>query len=135
MVLSSCARYYQTSNVKSSSFIPDRVRFDLYNDDFEYVGEVEISYDSRRYLGIFSHLDSLNHQTVPPREIENVNIAGVTDIAVNRYMRRAAVKVIEQFPLADYYVPLYSKKTTQQMFLGRRVNEKMVIRAYKLKSD
>ncbi len=107
----------------------------MYADDFELMGEVEISYESRRYLGFLNYVDKINGQDVPVREIERVNINGLTDIPVDRFMRRAAVKVIEQFPDADYYIPHYSKITIHQMFLGRRINEKMVIRAYKLKYD
>ncbi|MCB0804946.1 MAG: hypothetical protein KDC05_04055 [Bacteroidales bacterium] len=135
VLISSCASLTRTSKVKSTSMTPDYVRFDLYNDDFELLGEVEISYDARKYLGIFNYLDSLNNEYVEPRIIEKVNIEGMYDISLNKFMKRAAVKVIEEFPGADYYVPLYSKMTVQQMFLGRRYNEKMIIRAYKLKQE
>ena len=135
LMISACASLNKTSRVKSTSMVPDRVRFDLYNDDFMLLGEVEISYDARRYFGIFRYLDSLNNQYVEPRVIERVRISGMTDIPLNRFLERAAVKVIEQYPGADYYIPLYSKLTVEQMFLGRRYNEKMIIRAYKLKEE
>lgn len=135
LIISSCSSYKYTSNIKSSSFVPDKVRLELYNDDFKELGEVEISYDARRYFGIFNFLDSLNKEIVPPRQIESVKIAGVTDLSVNKYMRRAAVKAVETFPNADYFVPVYSKSTVLQMFLGKRTSEKMIIRAYELKDE
>lgn len=132
-ILTSCSGLYKFSNIKTTSFTPDRVRLNLENKDFEFLGEMEISYASRTYLGFINLLDSLNSEVVPPRIVEKVQVSGFSDIRMNDHLKRAAVKVVNQYPTADYYLPLYSRKTVEQMFMGKRTHVKMLVKVYKLK--
>jgi hypothetical protein len=132
-ILTSCSGLYKFSNIKTTSFTPDRVRLNLENKDFEFLGEMEISYASRTYLGFINLLDSLNNEVPPQRVVEKVQVSGFSDIRMNDRLKRAAIKVVNQYPTADYYLPLYSRKTVEQMFMGKRTYEKMLVKVYKLK--
>lgn len=134
-IMSSCTGLYQSTRVPATSFSPDFVRLDIKLNDFELLGETEISYASRHYLGIINILDVVNDSIVNIRDIESVNFVGEKDMAISPYMRRAAVKVVEEYPAADYYMPVYSKRRVEKMFLGRKVSEKMIIKVYNLKDE
>jgi len=118
----------------ATSFTPQVVRLDLTMDQFEYLGETEISVTSKTYFGVFRRIESINGL---PKEMRNKKIAvfyGNKDIPVNGIIKRAAYKVIEDFPNADYYVPVSYQKDVNRMFLGNTKTLKMKIKAYKFKN-
>lgn len=133
VILSSCGVQYEATRVKSTSMTPDVVRLDLDLSNFELLGETEISVGYRTYLGFISSLDSVNHQAYNRRMVQKVTLKGHKDFCLPRYLDRAAYKVIEEYPGADYYVPMYTHKNILRMFLGRQTERAMVIKAYKFK--
>ena len=87
----------------ATSFTPGIVKLELTMDQFEYLGETEISVSQKTYMGIFTKLDSINGI---PKDIRNKKFTkfyGNQDIPVTGILQRAAYKVIEDFPDADYY--------------------------------
>lgn len=133
LLLASCGGMYNYSTVKSTSFSPDFVRLDLKVQDFEYLGETTISADYRFYLGIFRNIDSINGKPYLQRNVEEVTLAGIRDIPMSVIMKRAAYKVLDEYPGADFYVAANKRKEIQQMFMGQIVKETITIKAYKLK--
>ncbi len=133
IVLSSCASVHQTTDTPGMSFIPDITRFEMGFADLEYLGEVEISYQSRRYLGLFRHLDSVNDEIVSVRHTERVSFSGKMGFKMNNYLEMAAVKAVENYPEADFFVPVYKITTVEKMFMGRIYREKMLLKAYRFK--
>jgi len=118
----------------ATSFTPQIVRLDLTMDQFEYLGETEISVTSKTYFCMFRKIESINGL---PKELRNKKITvfyGNKDIPVNGIMKRAAYKVIEDFPNADYYVPVSYQEEVNRMFLGNTKTIKMKIKAYKFKN-
>lgn len=118
----------------ATSFAPNIVKLDLTMDQFEYLGETEISVQQKTYIGIFTKIDSINGL---PKDIHNKKFTkfyGNRDIPVQGIMKRAAYKVIEEFPNADYYVPVNYQKNVSRMFLGSYKTKTMKIKAYKLKN-
>lgn len=130
---SSCGTWYEQSKVRSASLVPDVVRLDINIDQMELLGEQSISVDYRTYLGFIHALDSINHVAYDRRNIDKVVFKGPKDFILPRYLDRAASKILEAFPNADYYVPMYSTCKENRMFLGRRTKQSMVIKAYRLK--
>jgi len=118
----------------ATSFAPGIVKLELTMEQFEYLGETEISVNHKTYLGIFSRLDSINGLPKEPHNKKFVKFFGNHDIPVKGKMKRAAYKVIEEFPNADYYIPVNYQKNVTRMFLGSSKTQKMTIKAYKLKN-
>jgi hypothetical protein len=117
----------------ATSFSPQIVRLDLTLDQFEYLGETEISVKQKTYLGIFTILDSINGEPNDFRNKKFTQFYGNKDIPIKGVMKRAAYKVIEDFPDADYYIPVNYQKNVYRMFLGSRKTKIMTIKAYKFR--
>lgn len=135
LLLSSCSiGRFTHQNSKATSFAPDEVRLELTMDDFDYLGDVQISISQKTYFGIFSKLDTINGVFNDNRHYKKfVKLKGTQDFPIKGRLKRAAYKVVEQYPDADYFVPVSSYKEVQRMFLGSRKTKTMTIRAYKLK--
>jgi len=119
----------------ATSFAPNIVKLELTMEQFEYLGETEISVKQRTYMGMFTKLDSINGL---PKDIRNKKFTefyGNKDIPVKGIMKRAAYKVIEDFPDADYYIPVNHQMNTFRMFMGSYKTRTMKIKAYKLKTN
>lgn len=133
LLLASCGVQYDYTKVKSTSLTPDVVRLNMNLENFEPLGETEISVNFRTYLGFITCLDSINNIAYERRVVNKVVLKGHKDFNLHRYLDRATNKVIREFPEADYYVPMYTSRQVLKMFLGRSTRETMVIKAYKLK--
>lgn len=133
LLLASCGVQYNYNRVKSTSLTPDVVRLNLDLENFELLGETKISVNYRTYLGFITSLDSINDRAYNRRAIDKVAFKGFKDFRIPRYLKKAAYKVIEAYPDADYYVPAYTHTSILKLFLGRSTEREMVIKAYKLK--
>lgn len=129
----SCGVQYESTRVKSVSMTPDVVRLDLDLSNFELLGETEVSVDYRTYLGFIRCLDSVNHEAYNRRIVNKVRLKGHKDFSLPRSLNRAVYKVVEAYPAADYYVPMFTQKKIMKMFLGRQTEQTVVIKAYQLK--
>lgn len=130
---SSCAGLYDYSKVNGSSFVPEEVRLNMNMNDFELLGTTSVSVSYRNYLGVFTYIDELNGEKYDRRNVKKVNWYGYHKFPVRGRINKATYKVLEQYPQADYYVPMYADRQVMRMTLGKRVSQQLVIKAYKLK--
>jgi hypothetical protein len=133
LFLSSCSGLYHYQKVGTTSFSPDHVRLNMNLDDMELLGSTTVSVTSRTYLGIFKTIDTINDVKYNFREVKKVKLAGRKSIALSGDLRKAAYKVVEEYPDADFYVPVYSQRQIRRLFLGKKQTVSAVIKAFKLK--
>lgn len=129
----SCSGLQQMSDVQSTSFTPNYVRVDANINDYELLGETTVSVESRIYLGVIKKIDEINDVQYNFRNIKIVQLEGNTNIKLKGDINKALYKVVEEYPNADYYVPVVKKTDIERMFLGKYVKESIVIKAYKLR--
>jgi len=138
LVCASCTLTRKT--VPATSFTPDIVRLELTMDQFQYLGETEISTTYRIYLGVFYKLDAINevkHERRAAYDIKKATFYGNHDLtcALKKCsMKQAAYKLVEEFPNADYFIPVNHQKKTFRVFGGKYVTETIKVKAYKFKN-
>ena len=132
MLMSSCIGTYNTKSSRTASFYPNLVWYELTSDDMELLGEMEISISYRRYLGIFRVFDKINGEDVNRRVINTVSLYGDKNVPLSPILKRALYEVHIQYPEADFLIPAFETEQKETMFLGRRVEKRAKIRAYKL---
>lgn len=130
---SSCSGLRQVSGVQSTSFAPDCVRVEANINDYTQLGETTVTVESRRYLGIIKKIDKINGIDYDFRDVKIVELEGRNNIKLDGDIEKALYKVVEEYPNADYYVPVMKKTEVERMFLGRYIKESVVLKAYKLK--
>ena len=123
LCLSSC------SVVRQSTYSPRAVQYNLCMADFEYLGETEISVEYRTYLGVFRSIDVVNGEKYDGKKTVYTKLSGCTSLMLNR----AAYKVWEEYPDADYLVVSRSQRSTERLLLGGEVKISAKVKAYKLK--
>ncbi|MBQ8223686.1 MAG: hypothetical protein IJZ87_10175 [Bacteroidales bacterium] len=130
---SSCSGLRQVSGVQSASFAPDYVRVEANINDYTQLGETTVSIEYREYLGFINKIDKVNGEYYNFRDVKIVELEGETNIKLNGDIKMALYKVVEEYPNADYYVPVMKQSEVERMFLGKFVKESVTIKAYKLK--
>lgn len=133
LLMVSCSSTRQYSNMRTTSLTPDYVRLNMDLNDMQFLGQTTLTVETRTYFGIFKCTDYVNGIKYDYRKVSKVTLAGKSDIKLSGDMKKAAYKVLEEYPDADYYVPIYEKQDKDQMFLGNHKVKTLVIRAYKLK--
>lgn len=121
------------SGVQTTSFVPDYVRVEANINDYEQLGETTITVESRRYLGFINKIDKINDEDYNFRDVKIVELEGKTNIRLTGDIKKALYKVVEEYPNADYYVPVMKKTEVDRMFLGKYVKKSVTIKAYVLK--
>lgn len=129
---SSCSGLQQVSGVQSTSFVPDYVRVDANINDYVQLGETTVSVESREYLGFIDKIDKVNGEDYNFRDIKIIELEGRTNIKLNGNIKMALYKVVEEFPGADYYVPVMKRTEIERMFMGKYIKETVTLKAYKL---
>jgi hypothetical protein len=125
-LLNSCGTVTKTST--RNSFSPDKVELQLHMSDLQYLGETEVSVSYRTYLGLFTSIDRVNGEEYTST---NVKITKFNQsILRDRKLDKAAYKVIEEYPTADYFQVVYKKKEIDRLFLGTEVTYTARIQAY-----
>lgn len=130
---SSCSGLRQMSGVQTTSFVPDYVRVEANINDYEQLGETTITVESRQYLGFINKIDKINDEDYNFRDVKIVELEGKTNIRLTGDIKKALYKVVEEYPNADYYVPVMKKTEVDRMFLGKYVKKSVTIKAYVLK--
>lgn len=123
LCLSSC------SVVRQSTYSPRAVEHNLCMKDFEYLGETELSVEYRTYLGVFRSIDVINGEKYDGQRVVHTKLPGCAPLVLNR----AAYKVWEEYPEADYLVVSRTQKSTERLLLGAEVKTSARVKAYKLK--
>lgn len=98
-------------------------------DDLEYLGETEISVSYSTYLYLFSSVSTVNGEVYSKGNNSIVSINGLND----HFLTKAAYKLVENFPRADYYQVVYQEQVKYKLFLGNEVVSKARVRAYSFK--
>ena len=133
VLFSSCSGLYSYKISQSASLTPDEVRLNLSMDDMNLLGETTISAKTSTYFGIFKSIDYINDEVYDFRKVTKVRLNGEKNINIPTDLDKAAYKVIDEYPTADYFVPVYYNEEVNRMFLGNTKTKTMVIKAYKLK--
>ncbi len=129
MVFASCS----TSRIAVSS--PDVTQLNITMDDLEYLGESEISIEYRKYLGIFRYVDLINGEVNDRQETKTLKIASdpLATFHFPDILNRAAYKLAEEYPTADYYRVVNTQKKANRLFLGGHYEVRAKVKAYRLK--
>ena len=128
----SCSGLRTFQKVQGVRTTPDIVRLEMNFDHMIPLGETTISIETRTYLGIFVQLDKVNGVDYDRRNQRTAWVKGDgLNFRLAGNLRKALVKVVDEYPTADYYVVTSSKVETNQMFLGKSQTKSMVVKAYR----
>lgn len=134
VILSACSIGQHTYNTaRTTDFSPDLVRLDLSLSDFEFLGEVKVNVAYRTYLKGIMAYETINGEPYNRRVSRHVSFVGKSPVFLSLPIRKATYKVIETYPDADYYVPVFTDKVTENLFLGSRIKEEVLFKVYKQK--
>jgi hypothetical protein len=133
LLLSSCASTNTSRSGRSSSFLPDMVRFDLTSNDVEFLGEMDISVNYSQYLGIIKIFELINNQEVSARTVNSMVIYGKRNVPLSPVLDRALYDVYIKYPNADFTIPVYVIEEQQNLFMGKKIKKTARIKAYKIK--
>jgi len=134
-LLSSCS-VKTTRQLRTATFMPNKVELRETLNDFEYLGEVEVEVSYSRYIGLFSVTHTINGE--PLSNSKNIIIFHGTKnlpITLDRHLNKAIFKAYKEYPDADILMPTLLTREKQQMFLGSKITKKAKIKAYKLKAS
>lgn len=123
------------SVTRNQTYAPATSQLNIQMSDLEYLGETEISVDYRTYLGFIRIIDKLNGTAYDGSEIKYTDLKNGDFLSSGLYGRldRAAFKVLEKFPDADYFVVVNQSKQKTRLFLGAEVSVTAKVRAYAFK--
>lgn len=130
---SSCSGLQQVSEVQSTSFAPTFVRVDANISDYVLLGETTVSVERKEYFGLIDKIDKINGEYYNFRDVKIVEFEGRNNIKLRGDIKKALYKVVEDYPEADYYVPVMKTTEVERLFLGKLIKESVTIKAYKLK--
>ncbi|MGN0190698.1 MAG: hypothetical protein ACI39U_03500 [Candidatus Cryptobacteroides sp.] len=127
-VISSC------SITSKSSFAPDCAQLNLSLDDMEYLGDVNVSVDYDRYIGIFKKVHKINDVDYDGKKIDRVKASIFKGgVAVDPMICYALPKVYEMYPDADYMVFVCESSHREILFLGSEISVSARLKVYKFK--
>ncbi|MCK4919401.1 MAG: hypothetical protein KAS71_00055 [Bacteroidales bacterium] len=133
IAFTSCTSSRTMKISRTASFYPDLVRMDISTSDLEFIGEKEISISISRYFGVIRIFEAINDKEVTNRMVNQVILLGDQNLPLGPALRRALYDVYIEFPDADFMIPSYVIEERENLFLGRKVMQKALIKAYKLK--
>ena len=129
VLVSSCGVVNQ-----KSSYQPQMAELQIPLDALEYLGDAQISIEYETNLLFFTQIITINGEDYD-RSIKNYGYFGGNSFmgGLGYNLDRAAYKVYEDYPEGQYFMVVRQAATTQNLFLGRVVSAKAVIRVYKFK--
>ena len=119
--------------MRTTTFMPDRVELRLSLDDFELLGEAEVSVTYNRYLGLITVLHEINDKEVAKRNINQIDTYGRTWLPIGPKLKRALYDAQIEIPKADIFVPVSIITEEQKMFGGSKVKKIMKVKAFRIK--
>lgn len=117
---------------EATLFNPDNIQLELTMDDLAYLGSAEISVSYDVYLGIITKIREVNGKAYNSFDKKSVDMNGIF-FNIDPGLSEAAVKVLEDYPEANYCQTVIKTTTTHKLFLGKEVEKTAIIRAYKFK--
>jgi hypothetical protein len=133
ILFSACSVTEVNKSSRSADFTPDIVEMHVTPDDYQYLGEMEVSVEHKRYFGIFKVMGNINGEPAKRRMQKSITLYGSQWMNVSDHLRRALFKVHQQYPEGDLVVPAYKISKKKKMFLGRRIKETLKVKIYKRK--
>jgi hypothetical protein len=133
MLVSSCASNYTSRSGRTSTFLPDLVRFDLTSADVEYLGEMDISVNYSQYLAFIKIFELINEKEVSARTVNTMAIYGNRNVPLSPTLNRALYDVYLKYPEADFTIPVYVIEEQHKLFMGKKIKKTARIKAYKIK--
>ena len=133
LLLNSCA-VTTKKDIRSASFLPHKVELHQTMDDFELLGEVDVSVEYSKYLLFFSMVNTINGE--PTSKSKNIIVfhgSSRLPISLDKHLNRAVYKAYKEYPNADFFMPTIISKEESKMFLGAKVKKEAKIQAYRLK--
>ena len=128
----SCSGLRTFQQAQGLSVTPDFVKLDMNFDNMTPLGETTISIETRTYLGFITVLDKVNGADYDRRNQRIAMLKGDgLNLRLAGNLRKALVKVLDEYPSADYYVVTSAKVETNQLFLGKEQTKSMTIKAYR----
>lgn len=122
------------SVTRNRTYAPATSQLNIQMNDLEYLGETEISVEYRTYLGFIRVIDTINGVAYDGVEINRTSLKNGNPIdGLYGRLDRAACKVLEQFPTADYFVVVNQNQHRVRLFLGSEVTVKARVKAYAFK--
>ena len=132
-LLSACTVGLHTYQTVGSKFDPKITRIEMNVSDLELLGEVKVSAQYRTYFGSICVFDKVNEDAFNIRITRQVHFVGNGEMNLSSAIQLASYKVIDQYPDADFYVPVLSERSIDGMFLGAITKEEVRFKVYKLK--
>jgi hypothetical protein len=134
--LSSCG-VTTTKLMRTGSFMPNDVRLNMTMDDFQYLGDAEVTAEYSKYFGFITVFKLINGKEVARRNSSIISLEGSGNfslsLTLNSKLRRALFDVHIKYPNADFIVPVNIITESEGMFLGNVVKQKIKVKAYKIK--
>lgn len=123
------------SITRKGVFSPSTTQLTLQMSDLEYLGESEITVEFRRYLGFITVIDTINGEAYTKEDIKKLPLYNSIHASSELYPKlgRAAYKLAEEYPDADYFILTSQTKERYQLFLGSHVSAKAKVKAYSFK--
>lgn len=123
------------SVTRTGTFAPAVTQLDIRMSDLEYLGQTEISVEYRTYVGFITVIDRINGELFTGEERCHVRFDSRcgAGLYLDGRLRLAACKALEEFPQADYFLPVNCTRSKTRLFLGGEVTEKAVVKAYSFK--
>jgi len=123
--------------MRTGTFMPNDVRLNMTLDDFQYLGDADVTAEYSKYFGFITVFKLINGKEVARRNQSIVNLEGngsfTLPLMLNKKLRRAMFDVHIKYPSADFLIPVYIITEKQGMFLGSIVKQKIKVKAYKIK--
>lgn len=132
LLSASCVSQRKVST-EAAAFRPNQVRLDLTMQDYQYLGDVTVSAEYTRYLGIFVKVRTINDEAYDPRNTSYTTINMDSRFKISKYLHQALYQVTTQYPGADYIIPASYKAEKRIMNGGRYVREEMTVKVFALK--
>ncbi len=124
MSMSSC-----TVRQKAVPLTPVNAQINFDMDDLEYIGDIVGETEQSYALGVIPYGGRKYHAGV----LLPQGGLGIL-LPNNRGVNNALYDALMQRPDADFVMPVAYERTTEQQFLGRRVNFTVRCKAYKIKN-
>ena len=132
--LGSCSVTDINKSSRSANFAPDLVKMQVTPDDYQLLGEVEVTSQYCRYFCIIKIMDHINGSKANRRVNKSMQLYGDKWTDLSKSLRRAMYKVHEKYPSGEIVVPAYKIVEKKKMFLGRRVKERLKVKVYRIKN-
>jgi len=133
-IMSACSvGQYSSNSVRTVDFTPGIVKLNLTMNDFQFLGEVKVDVEYRTYFNSINVYETINGETYNRRVSRSVHFVGDRGISLSIPIQKATYKVVDKYPDADYYVPVFTDKQIENMFMGSHTKEVVTFKIYKQK--